>query len=161
MLLDPGLRHNGMAREGGGRGCCGAMDTLLGGHIADAAADVHGQLGSGLSECIYQKALAIALRQRGCDVDTEVVVPIVYHSAYVGFVRPDLVVNKQVVLELKSVARIVESHLVQLRAYLRWLPAKPPGYELVDSKLLGAVINFGGSEVEIKPTTRETLEEVD
>ena len=102
------------------------MDTLLGGHIADAAADVYGQLGGGLSEAIYQKAMALALKQRGCDVDTEVVVPIVYHGAYVGFVRPDLVVQKQVVLELKAVTRIVDAHLVQLRAYMRWLPPKPP-----------------------------------
>lgn len=137
------------------------MDTLLGGHIADAAADVYGQLGSGLSEAIYQKAMALALRQRGCDVDTEVVVPIVYYGAYVGFVRPDLVVNKQVVLELKAVTRIVESHLVQLRAYMRWLPPKPISYERVDSKLLGAVINFGGSRVELKPAELDGLEEVD
>ena len=135
------------------------MDTMVGAHIADAAADVFGQLGSGLSEAIYQKAMALALRQRGCDVDTEVVVPIVYHGAYVGFVRPDLVVNKQVVLELKAVARIVEAHLVQLRAYMRWLPPKPPSYAHIDSKLLGAVINFGGSSVELKPAQLD--EEVD
>ena len=137
------------------------MDTLLGGHIADAAADVYGQLGSGLSEAIYQKAMALALRQRGCDVDTEVVVPIVYHGAYVGFVRPDLVVNKQVVLELKTVARIVETHLVQLRAYMRWLPPKPPSYAAVEGKLLGAVINFGGHTVELSATQLEDMEEVD
>ena len=131
------------------------MDTELGGLIAHAAADVHGQLGSGLSECIYQKALAIALRQKGCDVDTEVVVPIVYLGAYVGFVRPDLVINKQVVLELKSVSKIVESHMVQLRAYLRWLPPKPVSYPAVDSMMLGAVINFGGSTVEVRPTKRD------
>ena len=131
------------------------MDTALGGLIAHAAADVHGQLGSGLSECIYQKALAIALRQKGCDVDTEVVVPIVYLGAYVGFVRPDLVINKQVVLELKSVNKIVESHMVQLRAYLRWLPPKPVSYPAVDSMMLGAVINFGGSTVEVRPTKRD------
>tara|TARA_B100000902_G_C26883182_1_gene703632 strand:- start:60 stop:476 length:417 start_codon:yes stop_codon:yes gene_type:complete len=131
------------------------MDTALGGLIAHAAADVHGQLGSGLSECIYQKALAIALRQKGLDVDTEVVVPIVYLGAYVGFVRPDLVINKQVVLELKSVNKIVESHMVQLRAYLRWLPPKPVSYPAVDSTVLGAVINFGGDAVEVRPTRRD------
>lgn len=137
------------------------MDTQLGGHIADAAADVYEQLGSGLSEAIYQKAMAIALRARGCDVDTEVVVPIVYLGAYVGFVRPDLVINKQVVLELKAVTRIVEAHLVQLRAYMRWLPPKPVSYATIDSKLLGAVINFGGSRVELKPAELDVLGEVD
>ena len=100
---------------------------------------VLGQLGSGLSEAIYQKAMAIALRQRGCIVDTEVVVPIVYQGCYVGFVRPDLVVNKQVVLELKAVTKIVETHLVQLRAYMKWLPEKPPNCERIQSRLLAAV----------------------
>ena len=137
------------------------MDTVLGGHIADAAADVYGQLGGGLSEVIYQKAMAIALRQRGCTVDTEVVVPIVFHGSYVGFVRPDLVINKQVVLELKAVTKIVETHMVQLRAYMAWLPPPPPSCERIESKLLGAVINFGGSRVEVKPTMIEGQEEVD
>ena len=82
-------------------------------------------------------------------------------GSYVGFVRPDLVVNKQVVLELKAVTKIVETHLVQLRAYMTWLPSPPPSCERIDSKLLGAVINFGGSRVEVKPTMRDAMEEVD
>lgn len=135
------------------------MDTALGKHIAEAAAHVHEQLGSGLSECIYQKALAIALRQRGFDVDTEVVVPIVYLGSYVGFVRPDIVINKQVVLELKSVSKVVESHMTQLRAYVRWLPTKPPSCPQVDSKLLGAVINFGNRMVEVRPSVRDEYDE--
>jgi len=137
------------------------MDTLLGRHISDAAADVYEQLGGGLSEAIYQKAMAIALRQRGCAVDTEIVVPIVYCGSYVGFVRPDLVINRQVVLELKAVTKIVETHVVQLRAYLRWLPPPPPSCARIESKLLGAVINFASSRVEVKATMLEGTEEVD
>ena len=87
------------------------MDKTLDQHIVEAANDVYAQLGGGLSECIYQAALAIALRQRGYGIETEVVVPILYDNTYVGFVRPDIVINKEVVLELKSVARVVESHL--------------------------------------------------
>ena len=138
-----------------------SMDTELGVTISEAAADVYERLGSGLSECIYQNALAIALRQRGCEVETEVVVPIFYDNSYVGFVRPDIVVNKQVVLELKSVAKVVESHLVQLRAYLQWLPPRPPSCERIDSLLMGAVINFGGGVVEVKAAMREACQGVD
>lgn len=137
------------------------MDTLLGEHICDAAADVYEQLGGGLSEAIYQKAMAISLRQRGCAVDTEVVVPITFHGSYVGFMRADLLVNNQVVLELKAVSRIIETHLVQLRAYMRWLPPPPLNCQRIESKLLGAVINFAGSKVQVKATMLEPLEEVD
>lgn len=51
------------------------MDKTLDQHIVEAANDVYAQSGGGLSECIYQAALAIALRQRGYGIETEVVVP--------------------------------------------------------------------------------------
>lgn len=126
------------------------MDKALDQQIVEAADDVYAQLGGGLSECIYQAALAIALRQRGYGIETEVVVPILYDNSYVGFVRPDIVINKEVVLELKSVTRVVESHLVQLRAYLRWLPRPPPDSPRMHSAIMGALINFGPTEVHVE-----------
>ena len=127
------------------------MDTELGLIVADAAACVYDELGGGLSECIYQNALAIALRTRGCTVETEVVVPVFYQDAYVGFVRPDIVVNKQVVLELKAVVKISESHLSQTRGYLRWLPPPPLGWSSpIQSCVRGAVLNFGAEELEMR-----------
>ena len=127
------------------------MDTKLGEFVRAAAADVHTQLGGGLSECVYQSAFALALRQRGCIVETEVVVPIVYNTTYVGFVRPDIVVNKQVVVEIKAVQKITESHFSQTRAYLRWIPLPPPSYERIESMQRGAVVNFGPEQVEVCP----------
>lgn len=125
------------------------MDLQLGEFVRSAAADVHAQLGGGLSECVYQAALALALRQRGCGVETEVVVPITYNCQYIGFVRPDIVVNKQLVVEIKAVQKITESHFSQTRAYLRWLPLPPPSYERIDSMQRGAVVNFGHEQVEV------------
>ena len=121
------------------------MDRELGKTVREAAVHVYTQLSSGLSEGCYQKALAIALQKRGCEVDMEVVVPIVYDGFFVGSCRPDLVVNKQLVLELKATTRITESHIMQARAYLRWLPTPS---ELVSS---GAVINFGPTRLEVVP----------
>ena len=115
-------------------------------HIVDSANDVYEKLGGGLSESIYQTALAVALRELGHVVEAELVVPIIYKNQYVGFVRPDLVINKEVVLELKSVSKIVETHIVQLRAYQRWLP-RNGGNDMVP----GAVINFGPTYVEVRP----------
>ena len=136
------------------------MDTELGLIVTDAAADVYDELGGGLSECIYQNALSIALRARGCAVETEVVVPVFYKEAYVGFVRPDIVVNKQVVLELKAVVKITESHISQTRGYLRWLPSPPPNYSrrLTQSCMRGAVLNFGAEELEIRPVVNPFIE---
>lgn len=121
------------------------MDRELGATVREAAAHVYTQLSSGLSEGCYQKALAIALQKRGCEVDMEVVVPIVYDGFFVGSCRPDLVVNKQLVLELKATTRITESHIMQARAYLRWLPTPS---EVTSS---GAVINFGPTRLEVVP----------
>ena len=125
------------------------MDTRLGLLVREAAAGVHAELGGGLSECVYQAALAIALRQVGFLVETEVVLPITYKSAYVGFLRPDLVIDKRVVVETKAVQKVVESHIVQTRAYLRWLPAPPPNYPPLPSVELGAVVNFGPERVDV------------
>ena len=127
------------------------MDTHFGESVRAAAFDVYAHLGGGLSECVYQSALALALRQRGCLVETEMVLPIVYNTQYVGFVRPDLVIDKQFVVEVKAVLKITESHCVQTRAYLRWLPLPPPSYTKIESKQLGAVVNFGPEKVEIWP----------
>ena len=126
------------------------MDQELGKTVREAAEHVYAQLSSGLSESCYQKALAIALQKRGCEVDSEVVVPIVYDGSFVGSCRPDLVVNKQLVLELKATTRITESHVMQTRAYMRWLPPPHPR-TLTETVQRGAVINFGPIHLEVVP----------
>lgn len=126
------------------------MDQELGTTVRECAAHVYTALGPGLSEACYQKALAIALQKRGCQVDSEVVVPIVYEGAFVGSVRPDLVVDKQLILELKATTRITESHVMQARAYMRWLPPPHPR-TLTETVQRGAVINFGLSRLEVVP----------
>lgn len=90
-------------------------------------------LGSGLTENIYQNALAAELRIRGHVVEVERVIEVQYKNTFVGFLRADLVVDYRAVLEIKSVAKITDAHMAQLNAYLRWLPCKPT---------TGSVINF-------------------
>ena len=105
-----------------------------------AANAVHDALGPGLSEVIYQTALAIDLRKRGCVVEAEVVIPIAYQETYVGFVRADLVVNQCTVVEVKAVAKITEAHMLQLENYMRWLPQNRL---FLGGGGQGAVVNFG------------------
>ena len=126
------------------------MDLPLGALVRESAADVHAELCGGLSECVYQTALAIALRQRGCLVETEVVVPVTYKNSYVGFLRPDLVIDKRVVIETKAVQKVAESHVAQTRAYLRWMP---PVLEEdgTPGRVFGIVVNFGPTAVEMLP----------
>lgn len=114
--------------------------------IYGAAQSVHKEMGSGLSESIYKNALAVALRSLSLLAETEVVIPVSYQCVHAGFMRPDIVVNKRVVLELKCVAKITDAHFTQLRAYLRWYPA-------LGNNITGVVINFGATDVEVKTAT--------
>jgi|SaaInlV_125m_DNA_1040241.scaffolds.fasta_scaffold19674_2 GxxExxY protein len=122
------------------------MEPVTVATLDDAANAVHRALGPGLSEVVYQTALAMDLRKRGCMVETEVVIPIFYQKTYVGFVRADLVVNQCMVIEVKAVAKITEAHMLQLQNYMRWLSLdrmlNPPS-----DGTQGAVINFGGKAV--------------
>ena len=122
------------------------MEVVTVATLDDAANQVHRALGPGLSEVVYQTALAMDLRQRGCTVETEVVIPIFYQKTYVGFVRADLVVNQCTVIEVKAVAKITEAHLLQLQNYMRWLSLDRMHDPPVDGTQ-GAVINFGGKAV--------------
>jgi GxxExxY protein len=88
--------------------------------IVDAAIKVHRTLGPGLFESSYQKCLAYELRKRGLRVDCEVVLPIVYDGVEIesGF-RMDMLVERLVVVENKTVERIAPIHSAQLLTHLR------------------------------------------
>lgn len=101
--------------------------------VVDAAIAVHRELGPGLLETVYEVALAHELSQRGLQVDRQVSVPIHYRGIEfaVGF-RADVIVEKKVIVELKSVEQIIEAHKKQVQTYLRLSGCK-----------LGFLLNFG------------------
>lgn len=103
------------------------------GVIIDTAIDVHRRLGPGLLESVYKAVLAHELRKRGLSVVMEVPIPVVWEEVKmeVGF-RADLIVEGQVVVELKSVEVVAPVHKKQLLTYLR----------LTDRRV-GLLINFG------------------
>ncbi len=105
----------------------------LTGAIIGAAIEVHKELGPGLLESVYQTCLSIELRQMGFTVETEVPVAITYkgHDIHQEGFRADLIVNDEVVIELKSVEDIKPVHGKQLLTYLRLL-----------DKRIGLLINF-------------------
>lgn len=90
------------------------------GAIIRAALRVHSQLGPGLLESVYSSCLTYALRGSGCDVITQVPVTIQFdgHRIAAGL-RLDLLVNRQVIVEVKAVEHLVPLHAAQLLTYLR------------------------------------------
>lgn len=100
--------------------------------IVDAAFKIHTTLGPGLLESVYEATLAYELKSRGCEVVVQQAIPVIYEDVKleVGF-RADMIVNRKVVLEIKSVEAIAPVHPKQLRTYLRLLDLR-----------LGLLINF-------------------
>jgi len=101
--------------------------------VVDVAYQIHTRLGPGLLESVYEAVMLHEIRKRGLQVDSQVPIPVVWESVKleVGF-RADLVVERKVVVELKSVELIAPVHKKQLLTYLR----------LADCRL-GLLINFG------------------
>lgn len=101
--------------------------------IVDCALDLHRNLGPGLLETVYEVTLARALERRGLAVQRQVAVPIEYQGETFseGF-RADLIVEKLVIVELKSIERVTPAHKKQLLTYLRLTGLK-----------LGYLLNFG------------------
>jgi len=81
--------------------------------------DVYNELGGGFLESVYHRAFAIALRQAGLAVSTQVAVPVHFRGAMVGDFIADLTVNECVLLELKAVSALDKAHDGQVLHYLR------------------------------------------
>ena len=111
-------------------------ENEIGTRVVESAIAVHRELGPGLLETVYELVLAHELSERGLVVDRQVPMPVVYRGIKFdeGF-RVDLIVEKKVILELKSVERVSATHKKQLQTYLRLSGCK-----------LGYLLNFG-SEV--------------
>ena len=90
--------------------------------IIGAAIEVHKRLGPGLLESAYRICLAYELRKRGFEVVEEKPVPVIYDDVKLecGF-RADLVVNDQVVVELKAKSAIHPVDKAQVLSHLRLL----------------------------------------
>ena len=100
--------------------------------IVDGALAVHRTLGPGLLESVYEHCLAYELEKRGLSVARQVVTPIRYEELFIeaGF-RMDLIVDDCVIIEIKSVERLLAIHEAQLLTYLK-----------ITNHRLGLLINF-------------------
>ena len=90
------------------------------GAVVDGAIKVHSVLGPGLLENAYQACLAYELRKRGLEVATQVELPVMYDAIRIDLgYRIDLLVERSVVVELKTVTKMLHVHEAQLLSYLK------------------------------------------
>ena len=82
------------------------------------AENIWASLGPGYSESVYHCAFEVALRKQGLYYETERIVPVFYDGQNVGHVRADLIIDRKVVIELKSVSKLNESYRIQTRNYM-------------------------------------------
>ena len=105
---------------------------ILGKEIVEAAYAVHKELGPGLLESVYEYCMLEELREKELYVENQVVLPLMYKGKDTGKTfMVDLLVENEIILELKAVEKILPVHEVQLLTYMR----------LAD-KRLGFLINF-------------------
>ena len=93
----------------------------LTGAILGAAFEVHTRLGPGLLESAYEACLCHELAHRGIPFERQVPVPVSFKDSTLdcGY-RLDLLVERQVVVEIKAVDEFLPIHEAQLITYLRW-----------------------------------------
>lgn len=100
--------------------------------IIGCAIEVHKTLGPGMLESSYEECLEYELKKKGIDVKRQVPVPVVYKDIKLncGY-RLDLLVEEKVIIEIKSVDKLIPIHQSQLLTYMRFSNVK-----------LGLLINF-------------------
>ena len=105
--------------------------------IRGAVWDVYNALGPGLLESIYEEALCYELTQRGIKVERQKPVPLVYKGVVLKEdLRLDILVDDQIIIELKSAESVKPIFFKQLRTYLR-----------LTHKQFGYLVNFGESDM--------------
>ena len=100
--------------------------------IVNRAYNIHVQLGPGLLESVYEEILCYELRQEGLFVERQKAIPLLWKGLKmnIGY-RADLIVERKVIVEIKSVEAISPVHPKQLLTYLK-----------IGDKRLGLLINF-------------------
>jgi GxxExxY protein len=124
-ILDPPRRHEDHE---------GKFDNLSS-QVIGCALEVHKTLGPGLLESSYEQALIYELTQAGIPVQKQLELPILYKGLPLeGNYRIDLLVGKQIIVELKSVDKLLDIHAAQLLTYMK-----------LANKRIGLLINFNHS----------------
>lgn len=87
--------------------------------IIGCAIDVHRDLGAGLLESPYETALCVELAHQGIRFERQRIIPLFYRGISVGEFKPDLIVQGEVVVDVKSVLQFEPVFVAQMLTYLR------------------------------------------
>ena len=112
--------------------------------IIGCAFKVHGTLGNGFQELIYQRALEIEMAEAGLMFTREFEMPIHYKNIRIGTRRVDFLVEEKISVEIKALISTESVHLAQAMNYLE-------AYHLE----IGLLINFGSKSLEFKRLTNK------
>lgn len=107
--------------------------------IIGCAMKVHSKMKNGYVETVYHKCLAIELKKAGLKFQQEVDVPIYYDETIVGRRRVDFIVENNVIVELKAITTLDNTHLAQAINYLE-----------AHNLQVGLLINFGLKSLQFK-----------
>ncbi len=107
--------------------------------VIGCAIEVHRTLGPGFLESIYEQALLVELKHAGISVRFQEDVPVRYREVEVGQHRFDLLIEDQLIVELKAIKSLEDIHFAQTRSYLKALGLKH-----------GLLLNFAAMPLTIK-----------
>ncbi len=107
--------------------------------IIGCAMEVHGIIGNGFQEVIYQRAMEIEMADQGLNFSREFEIPIFYKNTHIGKRRADFFVEEKIMVELKAVIQLEDVHLAQAINYLE-------AYRME----VGLLINFGCRSLQFK-----------
>jgi len=107
--------------------------------INGAIFEVNSVLGSGFLEKIYEKALLIELKDRGLKAESQAPIEVEYKGQQVGNYIADIIVEDQVILEIKAIVSLEKIHEAQILNYLKATGIK-----------VGILVNFTHPKAEIK-----------
>jgi GxxExxY protein len=109
----------------------------LSGKILDACLQVHKELGPGLLESVYEICLCKELSMRNLEYKRQVYVPVVYKNEQLeADFRLDIIVENEIIIELKAVEVLLPVHTAQVITYLK-----------LYNKRLGLLINFNTNKL--------------
>lgn len=100
--------------------------------IIGAAIRVHKELGPGLLESVYEEALCLELEDLKLNFEKQLIIPLYYKNKLLkNYFRLDILVENEIIVELKSVEQLLDIHHAQLLSYLR-----------LTNKKVGLILNF-------------------
>ncbi len=107
--------------------------------IIGCAYRVYNTMGFGFLESVYERCLMIELREAGLEAQSQAPIEVRYEGEIVGEYVADIVVEHKIIVELKSVRKLILAHEIQLGNYL-----------VATAMPVGLLLNFGEDRVDVK-----------